>query len=115
MSKAKAIIADLQAIPPVDCLCGQARRAFLIPGNSVASVHLVDIKTDPQAHYHEKHTEIYYILEGEGWIELDGKRSAVKAGTAILSPPGVRHRTIGAIRLLNISIPPFDPADEFLD
>jgi quercetin dioxygenase-like cupin family protein len=109
------LIADLEAIPPVDCPCGQARRAFLTPGNRAASIHIVDVKIDPEAHYHAEHTEIYYILEGQGFIELDGQRSAVKPGTAILIPPGVRHRTLGRIRMLNIPIPPFDAADELFD
>ncbi|UCF96716.1 MAG: cupin domain-containing protein [Spirochaetaceae bacterium] len=111
-STQKPLIADLEATPPVECPCGQARRAFLVPGNSAASIHLVDIKIDPEVHYHEQHTEIYYVLEGEGLIELDGEKSPVKPGTAILIPPGVRHRTLGRIRLLNVPIPPFDPADE---
>jgi mannose-6-phosphate isomerase-like protein (cupin superfamily) len=109
------IIEDLEALPAVDCPCGRARRAFLVPDNKTASLHLVDIKTDPEVHYHQKHTEIYYILEGEGFIELDGERTPVKPGTAILIPPGVRHRTLGNIRLLNIPIPPFDPSDELFD
>lgn len=112
---AKPLIADLEAISPVDCPCGQARRAFLVPGNSAASIHLVDIQTDPVVHYQEKHTEIYYILEGEGFIELDGRKTPVKPGTAVLIPPGVRHRTLGKIRLLNVPIPPFGPADELFD
>jgi len=114
-SKPEPLIADLADIAPVDCPCGQARRAFLVPGNSAASIHLVEVKTDPEVHYHEKHTEIYYILEGEGFIELDGKQSPVKPGTAILIPPLVRHRTLGKIRLLNIPIPPFDQEDELFD
>ncbi|MCK5006007.1 MAG: cupin domain-containing protein [Spirochaetales bacterium] len=113
--KLRPMIADLEAIPPVDCPCGQARRAFLVPENTAASIHLVDIKTDPEVHYHDKHTEIYYVLEGEGFIELDGERTPVKTGTAVLIPPRVRHRTLGKIRLLNVSIPPFDPADELFD
>jgi hypothetical protein len=78
------MIADLEAIPPADCLCGQARRAFLVPENTAASIHLVDIKTDPEVHYHDKHTEIYYVIEGEGFIELDGERTPVKPETRAL-------------------------------
>ena len=111
----KPLIADLETIVPAPCPCGQARRAFLVPGNDAASIHLVDIQIDPVPHYHEKHTEIYYILEGEGFIELDGEKTPVKPGTAILIPPGVRHRALGRIRLLNVPIPPFDPADELFD
>jgi mannose-6-phosphate isomerase-like protein (cupin superfamily) len=87
----------------------------MVPENTAASIHLVDVKTDPAVHYHDKHTEIYYVLEGEGFIELDGERTPVKPGTAVLIPPRVRHRTLGRIRLLNLPVPPFDPADELFD
>ena len=37
----KPLIADLADIAPVDCPCGQARRAFIVPDNSAASTHSV--------------------------------------------------------------------------
>jgi len=33
----------------------------------------------------------------------------------ILIPPGVRHRAIGQMKIINIVIPKFDPADEHFD
>jgi hypothetical protein len=30
-------------------------------------------------------------------------------------PPGVRHRAIGKMTVLNIVFPKFDPADEWMD
>ena len=56
--------------------------------------YLVDART----HYHKRLTEIYYILEGEGEMELDGERHAVRPGDAILIKPGCRHRAIGQLR-----------------
>jgi mannose-6-phosphate isomerase-like protein (cupin superfamily) len=77
----------------------------------------VDIEADARAHYHREHTEIYYILEcGVGAaVELDGRRVAVHPGSAVLIPPGVRHRAVGKMVLLNVVVPPFDPADEWFD
>ncbi len=108
-------ITHLPDIAPADCPCGQSRRAFVTPDNPVASIHLVDIKHDSEVHYHKKLTEIYLILEGEGHMELDGELHPVKPMTAILIKPGCRHRAIGRLKIVNIPVPTFDPADEWFD
>lgn len=102
-------------MPPVECPCGQTRRAFVDDPDRIASLHVVDISTDARTHYHKKLTEIYYILEGSGEMELDGERHTVAPGDAILIKPLCRHRAIGHLRVLNIPIPAFDPADEWFD
>jgi mannose-6-phosphate isomerase-like protein (cupin superfamily) len=76
---------------------------------------MTDITDDAQVHYHKKMTEIYVILEGEGYMELDGERIAVKPNTSIFIKPGCRHRAVGRMRILNIPIPAFDEADEWFD
>ena len=48
-------------------------------------------------------------------VELDGERVAVGPGGAVLIPPGVRHRAVGRMTILNVVVPPFDPADEWFD
>jgi mannose-6-phosphate isomerase-like protein (cupin superfamily) len=78
-------------------------------------VHLVDIAADPRPHYHKAMTEIYVVLEGHGEIELDGARHPIQPLTAVYIPPGCRHRAIGRLRILNLPIPAFDPADEWFD
>jgi mannose-6-phosphate isomerase-like protein (cupin superfamily) len=78
-------------------------------------MHIVDIQEDARAHYHKELTEIYFILEGTGHIELDGKKLPIKPLTAVLIKPGCRHRAIGRMRIVNVSIPAFDPEDEWFD
>jgi len=108
-------IAQLDQVPPVRCPCGFARRAFAEAADNVASLHVVDIEQDSRAHYHKRMTEIYLVLEGEGQMELDGKRVPVKPMTAIYIRPGCRHRAIGKLRIVNIPVPAFDEADEWFD
>ena len=108
-------ITRLADLPGVDCPCGETRRAFVDDPDRVASLHLVEISTDARTHYHKRLTEIYYILEGTGEMELDGERHAVRPGDAILIKPGCRHRATGKLKVLNIPIPAFDPADEWFD
>jgi mannose-6-phosphate isomerase-like protein (cupin superfamily) len=113
--KKNFMIAQLDEVPAVKCPCGFARRAFATPDNQVATLHMVDIQQDAQTHYHKKMTEMYVVLEGEGFIELDGERYPVKPMSAIFIKPGCRHRAIGKLRILNVPVPAFDPADEWFD
>lgn len=105
-------VADLA---PVACPCGTTRRAFVDDPDRVASLHVVDISVDARTHYHKRLTEIYYILEGEGEMELDGELYPVKPGDAVLIKPGCRHRAVGKLKVLNVPIPAFDPNDEWFD
>ncbi len=109
------LVDQLDEIPPVPCPCGQARRAFATDDEGVASAHLVDILKDAKLHYHKKMHEIYIILEGEGYMELDGEKVPVKPMTSILIKPGCRHRAVGDLKIINVPIPAFDPADEWFD
>ena len=109
------LISQLDEIAPARCPCGITRRAFATPDNPLATVHLVDIQEDARTHYHKKLTEIYLILEGEGHIELDGELIPVKPLTSIFIKPGCRHRAIGKLKIVNIPISAFDPADEWFD
>lgn len=111
------VLPDLAALAPVRCPCGWARRAFGQLPEAPASLHLVEIVEDARTHYHRLHTEIYYVLEcGEqAAVELDGKQVQVQPGSAVHIPPGVRHRAVGRMKILNFVVPPFDPADEWFD
>jgi mannose-6-phosphate isomerase-like protein (cupin superfamily) len=46
------------------------------------------------AHSHQHAENIYYILKGEGIMELDGKRHLVGPGHVVFIPPKVRHAII---------------------
>ncbi len=107
-------IAQLDTLDPRACPCGTARRAFADQPGAPTSVHLVEIKRDAEFHFHTRTTEIYVVLEGEGWIELDGERVPVRPLSTVMIHPGCVHRAVGPLRLLNLVVPPFDPADEHL-
>src|SRR5262245_3026014 len=100
-------IENFDRIEPVKCPCGLARLAFAGPENQVATIHLVEIQEDARAHYHKRMTEIYFVLEGEGQIELDGRLFPLKPMTAVYIKPGCRHRAVGKLKLINVPIPAF--------
>ena len=109
------MIARMDEIGPAGCPCGQSRRAFVSADNPTATMHMVDISADSHVHYHKKLTEMYFVLEGAGHIELDGERFELTGGTAVLIKPLCRHRAVGTLRILVTAVPAFDPDDEWFD
>lgn len=107
-------IVDTNSITATECPCGSAKRAFIDKDN-VASMHVVDISKKSRTHYHNKMTEYYFVLEGNGQIELDGLRFDIQAGSSIMIKPGCRHRAIGNLKILNFVVPVFDQDDEHFD
>ncbi len=117
MSQAAWKVVDFNEIEGVACPCGTARRAFAEAAEFPGTLHVTEISIDAQVHYHKTLTETYYFLEcgPEAAMELDRERIPVKPGMAVLIPPGVRHRAVGAMKVLIVVFPKFDPADEWLD
>ena len=76
-----------------------------------AWAHAVDID-GARAHYHKRSTELYYVLEGEGMVTLDGVEHPVRKGSIVHIPPGVVHGAQGRVRVLVVGIP--DIADDDL-
>jgi hypothetical protein len=48
-------------------------------------------------------------------VKSGGERMAVGPGGAVLIPPGVRHRAVGRMPIVNVVMLPFDRADEWFD
>ena len=109
------VIERLSKIEAVDCPCGTSKRAFVNQPDKLVSLHRVDIKLDSQKHYHKKMTEVYYILEGTGIMELDEKTIQLEPDMSILIRPGCKHRASGNLKIINFCIPAFDASDEFID
>jgi len=70
-----------------------------------------------ERHYHARAEEIYFLLEGEGEMEIDGERRRVGPGDAILIPAGARHqiRAEAPLRFLCCCAPPYSHGDTFFD
>ncbi len=111
------VVIDFDHIEPHACPCGTTRRALTDCPQFPGTIHRVEISLDAQTHYHRHLTETYYILNCEptACLELDGQRLPVRPGMCVVIPPGVRHRAVGRMTILNIVVPKFDPADEWFD
>ena len=78
-----------------------------------AWAHAVDID-GAREHYHKRSTELYYVLEGEGAVVLDGVEHPVRKGSIVHIPPGVVHGAKGRVKVLVIGIPDIADDDLFL-
>ena len=75
---------------------GALSKALVRPEN--AGSRLVDYRIStyqPMAcverHAHKVQEQIYHVLEGEGMMEIDGRRQVVRRHDVIFIPPGVPH------------------------
>ncbi len=92
--------------------CGFRDRLISREDSGVTAwAHAVDID-GAKPHYHKVATELYYVLEGEGAVILDGEEHPVRKGSIVHIPPGVVHAAKGRVRVLVVGIP--DMADDDL-
>ncbi len=85
-----------------------------------ASEYLIFIKEEVKAHYHEKHTELVYVLAGEADFWLAGNKQSIKSGDFIRINQGEVHQvkvtSQTPLKILSIQTPKFDGKDRiFVD
>jgi quercetin dioxygenase-like cupin family protein len=70
-----------------------------------------------ERHYHAVTEEIYFLLDGEGEMELDGERRRVVPGEAILIPAGAWHEITATadLRFLCCCVPAYSHDDTFFE
>ena len=81
-------------------------------GQTLGAAGVIDID-GARPHFHRRATELYYGLEGEGGVVLDGKEHAVRKGSIVHIPPGVVHGARGRMRVLVVGIPDIAEDDYF--
>lgn len=93
--------------------CGLRRDLTLSVTGEPLWFHFLRIQ-DARKHSHRRTTEYYFVVDGDGFIELDDDRVAISRGDLVVIPPGTRHDAIpgegGELQVLIIAVP--DPDDE---
>lgn len=79
---------ETEAIP---CPYGDVHRVVTAGLGGIANVHVVRV-TRGGLHLHRAYDEVYYVLAGVGWIELDGATHPLRRGAVVVIPAGVPHR-----------------------
>lgn len=88
------LVADLGSSGPEHVASALVPGQYIVHGG--LSFHTPGMRTHDGegAHVHDDR-EIFCILQGQGEIEIDGRREAVHAGEVLVIEPGEDHHLIG--------------------
>jgi mannose-6-phosphate isomerase-like protein (cupin superfamily) len=95
---------DPAAVVPWRETCGQIRCLIEEKDQAAAEVHHVEIE-NAKLHYHKKTDEIYYIIDGDGHMQLDDETIELHKGVVVYVPRGVKHKAVGRLTVLTVCIP----------
>lgn len=86
-----------------------------LPHLGLALVEVRAGATSP-LHYHDVMSEVYYVVSGNGMMQLDGNSFAVGPGDCISIQPGTRHAiradVSAPLTLLVATSPAYDEQDD---
>lgn len=106
------VVRHLRDVTPVPCPCGESTRPLTSRDTPVMNLHVTSIR-DSAKHYHKLTAETYFILEGEGWMELGDQTVRLEPGLVVYIPTGVPHRGWGDFRAVIVGVPAMPHDDEF--
>lgn len=95
---------ELTSIQPWAETCGQIRPLIDEKDEAAAEVHHLEI-TNAKLHYHQRTDEIYYVLDGQGRMQLDEQEIELHKDVVVYVPRGVKHRAWGNLKVLVVCIP----------
>ncbi len=103
-----------QDAPTVPCPCGQSTRPPTRADTAVCNLHVTFIQ-DSVKHCHRECTEVYYILQGRGKMELNDDVVDVEPGTVVYIEPNTPHRLTSeeGVQTIVFGVPAYRLDDEF--
>jgi mannose-6-phosphate isomerase-like protein (cupin superfamily) len=108
------MIRRLAEAPTVPCPCGQSTRPLTRADTPVCNLHVTFIK-DSVKHFHKETTEVYFILEGRGRLELNDDLIEVEPGMVVYIEPYTAHKLTSAegVKTVVFGVPALQPEDEY--
>jgi mannose-6-phosphate isomerase-like protein (cupin superfamily) len=98
-------------VPETESSCGfEKGLCGIIDGGAARACSMA--LTNVVAHYHKRTTEIYYVLDGQGVVQLNGEAHQVRKGSFMHIPPGVVHSFTGQAKVLIIGVPAISTDDD---
>lgn len=83
-----------------------------ISEDSLHSSYVIWVKHGVKPHYHQRHTEIIIVLEGEGTMAFNDSSFTVSDGDYLVIPPGTVHSVVTTsetpLKVISIQMPKFD-------
>ena len=107
-------------VQPILAADGSLVRELAAPGNAPLAGHsLAEIRhpvgTASREHIHRVAEEVYYVLEGEGVVRVDGQVRTIGPGDVVVISPGQRHKVAqrgdGELVLLVTCVPAYSAAE----
>jgi mannose-6-phosphate isomerase-like protein (cupin superfamily) len=72
-----------------------------------------------QRHVHRITEEIYFVVKGQGDMEVDGEHAQIRPGDAVLIPAGAWHSLenngTSELRILCCCVPPYSHDDTYFE
>lgn len=82
-----------------------------------SSEFIIFVRNEVKSHFHKEHTELIYVLEGEGLFLLDDTKQIIKPGDFIRVNKGVVHSVKVTskipLKVLSIQTPKFIGKDRY--
>jgi len=79
----------------------------------------LEVEQATERHYHRATEEIYFVLKGQGKMEVDGETSYMKPGDSVLIPAGAWHQLenngTSELRILCCCAPAYSHDDTFFE
>jgi len=116
-------VRNLHEVPAFTTKDGSEIRELLAYRNScIRNQSLAEARLPPGqstvGHHHLQTEEIYYVLEGQGLMQVGEETRAVATGDAIAIPPGAFHQITntgpGVLKFLCCCAPAYEHADTIL-
>jgi mannose-6-phosphate isomerase-like protein (cupin superfamily) len=95
---------DPAEIQPWAETCGQIRCLIEEKDGAAGEVHQVEIQ-DAKLHYHLRTDEFYYVIDGQGTMELDDQKIELRQGVVVYVPRGIKHKATGNLKVLVVCVP----------
>ncbi len=115
-------VRQLEAQEPFTTRDGSTIRSILDRANAPVEKQSLAEATVPaggatERHYHRLSEEFYFLLDGEGSMEIDGETRTVGPGDAVLIPAGAWHRirAVSDLRFLCCCAPPYSHDDTYFE
>lgn len=91
---------------------------YELDSDPLTTTYLIWVKSDVKEHYHAEHTEVVYVLEGEGELTLGDTKRIIRPGDYIFIPKGTRHSVLvkseSPMKVLSVQTPQFDGSDRVI-
>jgi mannose-6-phosphate isomerase-like protein (cupin superfamily) len=117
-------VVNIKKVEPFKTKDGSEIRELLAYRNScVRNQSLAEARLPPGAsttgHHHVKTEEIYYVLEGQGLMQVGQERRQVGPGDTIAVPPGAYHQMTNTgptvLKFLCCCAPAYEHDDTILE